>query len=73
MGCWFALTPVLDLTGELKVSPREEFRSKANLMTYISQHRNSLNPLTVDQYVEINFYSSITKYDFLRSVNSFKT
>jgi len=39
--------------GELKVSPREEFRSKSNLMTYISQHRNSLNPLTVDLYVEI--------------------
>ncbi|XP_060563891.1 guanylate cyclase alpha-like [Ruditapes philippinarum] len=47
--------------GELKVSPREEFRSKANLMTYISQHRNSLNPATVDLYVEINFYSSITR------------
>jgi len=30
-------------------------------MSYISQHRNSLNPLTVDLYVEINFYSSITK------------
>ncbi|XP_052799416.1 uncharacterized protein LOC128231034 [Mya arenaria] len=50
--------------GELKDNPREEFRSKANLMSYISQHRNSLNPLTVDLYVEINFYSSITSSHF---------
>ena len=42
--------------GELKINPREEFRSKANMMTYISQHRNSLNPATVNLYDEISFY-----------------
>ncbi|WAR25462.1 GUC2E-like protein, partial [Mya arenaria] len=42
-------------------NPREEFRSKANLMSFITQHRASLNPNNVDIFEEINFYSSITK------------
>ena len=42
--------------GELRKNPREEFQSKANMMTYISQHRNSLNPSNVNLYDEISFY-----------------
>ncbi|KAL4225870.1 hypothetical protein ACF0H5_013859 [Mactra antiquata] len=46
--------------GGLQSNPREEFRSKANLMSFITQHRASLNPTTVDIFEEINFYSGIT-------------
>ena len=44
-------------------NPREQFRSKVNLMSYIAQHRTSLNPKKVDLYEEINFYR-YTQYYF---------
>ncbi|KAL4226122.1 hypothetical protein ACF0H5_014109 [Mactra antiquata] len=47
--------------GALQRNPREQFRSKVNLMSYIAQHRTSLNPKKVDLYQEINFYSDITR------------
>ncbi|XP_060555373.1 uncharacterized protein LOC132716182 isoform X2 [Ruditapes philippinarum] len=47
--------------GALQRNPREQFRSKVNLMSYIAQHRTSLNPKKVDLYEEINFYSDITR------------
>ena len=49
----------------LQNNPREEFRSKASLLSFISQHRASLNPAHVDLYEEIDFYSRITE-EFLK-------
>ncbi|XP_060595370.1 uncharacterized protein LOC132749574 [Ruditapes philippinarum] len=56
----------------LQSNPREEFRSKANLMSFITQHRASLNPTTVDIYAEINFYSGITSEFLLWLVENIK-
>lgn len=44
----------------LQKNHREEFRSKANLLSYIFQHRASLNPAHVDLFEEIDFYSQIS-------------
>ena len=44
----------------LEENHREEFWSKANMLSYISQHRASLNPAHVDLFEEIDFYSKIT-------------
>lgn len=44
----------------LQKNHREEFRSKANLLSFISQHRASLNPAKVDLFEEIDFYSQIS-------------
>ena len=49
----------------LQNNPQEEFQSKANLLSFISQHRASLNPAHVDLYEEIGFYSRITE-EFLK-------
>ena len=46
--------------GALQSNPKEQYRSKVNLMSYIAQHRTSLNPKKVDLFEEINFYSDIT-------------
>ena len=46
--------------GALQSNPKEQYRSKVNLMSFIAQHRTSLNPKKVDLFEEINFYSDIT-------------
>ena len=42
-----------------EASPRQEFRSKNKLISYISQHRKYLDPSSTNTLREINFYTEI--------------